>query len=389
MTARHEMKPTALIDDARRQTGLNDFGPDGFREGLDVLCRALDEEAQLHEMGRHAARGQLLRLLATRLQVHDYLQRHPEIEEQAVRAPIFVIGLPRTGTTALSALLARDPDTRSLRTWESGQPVPPPEAATQHTDPRIARTEAGLQAMHQQFPEMKAMHDSHATGPTECQDLLGLEFKAPHFSGQYHVPSYEEWILHCDMRPAYQTHRRVLQLLQWHCPPTRWHLKTPVHMLALPALTAVYPDARFVMTHRDPARVLGSVCSLIALMYRMTSDKADPIRLGREQVDLWSEALARAIAFRETSGEGRFADVPFGAQVANPVAAVADAYAQFDMPLLDAARDRMQDWAAAHEKGRHGEHRYTLAEFGLDANSIRDRFRFYLERFDIPEEEAQ
>jgi len=152
MTARHEMKPTALIDDARRQTGLNDFGPDGFREGLDVLCRALDEEAQLHEMGRHAARGQLLRLLATRLQVHDYLQRHPEIEEQAVRAPIFVIGLPRTGTTALSALLARDPDTRSLRTWESGQPVPPPEAATQHTDPRIARTEAGLQAMHQQYP---------------------------------------------------------------------------------------------------------------------------------------------------------------------------------------------------------------------------------------------
>jgi hypothetical protein len=142
------------------------------------------------------------------------------------------------------------------------------------------------------------------------------------------------------------------------------------------------------MTHRDPVRVLGSVCSLIALMYRMASDLDDPERLGREQVELWSEALARAIAFRDTAGDQRFADVPFAAQLEDPVAAVARAYAQLEIDFSEAARIRMQEWAVTHEKGRHGEHRYTLEDFGLDADGVRERFRFYLNRFDVPEEET-
>ena len=382
------MDPEALIEAARRDTGLDDFGGDGFREGLTVLCDALEKEARLHPAGRQVARSQLLRLLCNRLRIHDWHRRHPEIADQPVEAPIFVLGLPRTGTTALSALLARDPETRSLRTWESSQPVPPPEAATQDSDPRIAQAEAGLAAMHAAYPEMQRMYDGQATGPTECQDLLGMELKAPHFAGQYPVPSYQAWNLQCDMEPAYRTHRRTLQLLQWRCPPTRWHLKTPVHMLALPALVKVYPDARFIMTHRDPTRVLGSVCSLIQLMYRMASDWDDPVELGRQQVELWSEALRRAVAFRDELGEARFADLGFSAQLADPVGAVARAYAKLGIHFTEPARTRMTEWASEHRRGRHGEHSYTLADFGLRAEEVRERFRFYLERFDIPEEEA-
>jgi hypothetical protein len=378
-----------LIERARTQTGLEDFGGEGFRDGFDRLIGALDAEAQLHDLGRQVATHLVVRLLVNRLRVTDWLHRHPEIEQQEVPAPIFVLGLPRTGTTALSGLLACDPDTRSVRTWESSDPVPPPEASTQDSDPRIARAEAGLAAMHEMFPEMRSMHDATATGPTECQDLLGLEFKAPHFAGQYHIPSFDLWVRSCDMVPAYRTHRRVLQLLQWRCPPTRWHLKTPVHMLALPALLEVYPDARFVMTHRDPARVLGSVCSLIRLMYRVASDWDDPKTLGREQVDLWATALERAVAFRDTLPSERFVDVPFAEQLADPIAAVERAYEGLALPFTPQARERMAGWAAAHRRGRHGEHRYRLADFGLDAAEVRDRFRFYLDRFDVPEEEAE
>jgi len=383
------MEPGRLMERACERTGLEDFGGDGFREGLEVLCRALEQEAELHDTGREVAAQHLLRLLANRLRIEAWLAAHPEIEEQAVPEPIFVLGLPRTGTTALSALLARDPDTRSVRTWESSDPIPPPEAATQHDDPRIARTEAGLAAMHEAFPEAKKMHDAEATGPTECQDLLGLEFKAQHFAGQYHVPSYESWLLGCDMVPAYRTHRRVLQLLQWHCPPTRWHLKTPVHMLSLPELVTVYPDARFVMTHRDPARVLGSVCSLIQLMYRIASDWNDAKALGREQLELWAKAMERAMAFRDAQPAQRFVDLPFREQLADPVAAVERCYADLGLPMTPEARRRMDAWAAEHRRGRHGEHRYRLSDFGLEPDAVRARFAAYMERFDVPREETE
>ena len=159
--------------------------------------------------------------------------------------------------------MAADPQFRSLRTWESQAPTPPPEAATQHTDPRIEQAEAGLKMLDDMFPLMKTMHNSEATAPTECQDLMGMSFRTFHFDGAVRAPAYLAWVMHCDMRETYTFHRRVLKLLQWHCPPVLWHLKTPVHMFALDALVEAYPNAKFLWSHRDPAKVLGSVCSLI------------------------------------------------------------------------------------------------------------------------------
>ena len=246
-----------LEAEARQKTGLDDFGDAMFHEGLERLVRSFNEEADLTEAGDVMQHMRLVSLLSARLQVEDTYRTHPAIDDEEIEGPVFVIGLPRTGTTALSQLVAADPQFRSLRMWESSSPCPPPESATEHSDPRIADAEAGLAMMYEMFPLMAEMHHQEATTATECQDLLGMSFRTVHFDGFGYVPSYLAWVTDCDMRGTYQYHRRVLQLLQWHCPPRLWHLKTPVHMFALDALLEAYPDAKFLWSHRDPAKVLG------------------------------------------------------------------------------------------------------------------------------------
>jgi hypothetical protein len=299
-----------------------------------------------------------------------------------VGGPVFVIGLPRTGTTALSQLVATDPQFRSLRLWESGAPCPPPESATEHSDPRIAQTEAGLAMLHEMFPLMATMYHQEATTATECQDLLGMSFRTVHFDGSAHVPSYMEWVMTCDMRSTYRYHRRILQLLQWHCPPRLWHLKTPVHMFSLDALVEAYPDARFLWSHRDPARVLGSVCSLIEYTRSWSSDRRDPHGLGAEQLDRWSEAVSRALDFRERFGNERFADITFDELQVDPVRALATAYEAIGVPFSSRSREAVARWAGTHRPGSHGEHSYELSSFGLEANQVRSRFARYLSEFD-------
>src|SRR5215471_9239608 len=284
-----------LEDGARAATGLHDFGSPYYREGLERTVDALNTEADLSDMGRIIQHATISNALIQRLKIEDTYARHPEIDDEIVDGPVFVIGLPRTGTTAFSQLVAADTQFRSLPLWESGSPVPPPEAATQHTDPRIAATEAGLALMNEAFPLMQTMYHSEATTATECQDLMGMSFRTVHFDGSARVPSYMAWVTDCEMHGTYEYHRRVLQLLQWHCPPRLWHLKTPVHMFALDALLATYPDARFLWSHRDPALVIGSVCSLVHYTRSWSSDRDDAAELGHEMTDRWSEAVRRAM----------------------------------------------------------------------------------------------
>ncbi len=383
------MDVARLVESSISHTGLDDFGGDSFREGLDVLAKSLSEEAELGDVGRMVALGHLRRLLSSRLRVEDCYRQNPEIELEETPAPIFILGLPRTGTTALSTRLARDPDTRSLLTWESMHPTPPPEAATRDTDPRIERARSEQELMYSAFPEMKKMYDASPTDPTECQDLLGMEFKTYHFSGQYWAPGYAEWVIDQDMTSAYRYHQRTLKLLQWHCPPNRWHLKTPVHMLSLEALNEVYPDARFIMTHRDPAAVLGSVCALIQVTRSMASGKRDPKRIGNEQIEFWPLALERAMAFRERIGEDRFADVFFTEQLEDPVGVVANAYQKLGLAFTGRVRDEMSAWAQTHQRGRHGSYTYTLEDYGLNPGHVRERFRSYIDRFAVDLEEIR
>jgi len=373
-----------LVTAAMEQTGLEDFGGDSFRDGLSRLTDALADEADLTGAGTEILGLRLTMLLANRLRIEDIYGSHPEIATQVVGGPVVIIGLPRTGTTALSQLVAADPQFRSLRLWESIDPVPPPTAETELADPRIAEAQRGLDAMYEAFPKMRSLYFQTATGATECQDLLGMEFRTEHFDGMAHVPSYTEWVLGCDMSPAYAYHRRVLRLLQWRCPPRLWHLKTPVHMLALDDLCSVYPDAKFLWTHRDPAAVLGSVCSLIGYTRSWVSDRDDSALLGAEQSAVWAEALRRAMAFRDRMGEDRFADVAWAQLQTDPVGAVSRAYGDLGLALGEAGRVRIAGWAADNRPGSKGAHEFALGDFGLDARTVRRRFAFYLDRFDVP-----
>ena len=375
------LRTDVLVDEATEKTGLTDFGGNSWGEGFERLIASFNEEASLTPGGEEILRLRIGMLLANRLRVTDFVRDHPEIEDEVVEGPLVIIGLPRTGTTALSNLLAADPRIRSLRLWESSDPVPPPEAGDDD-DPRIDQARQGLEAMYEAFPRMRTLHFQSPIGPTECQDLLGMEFRTEHFDGMARVPSYASWVLDCDMSGAYATHRKVLQLLQWHCPPRLWHLKTPVHMLALDALVAAYPDAKFVWTHRDPAAVLGSVCSLIAYTRSWVSDRAEGDELGHEQLAVWAEAIRRALAFRDRLGESRFADSTHAALQTDPVGAVSDALDKLGLPLGE-GRGAVDSWARAHPPEAHGRHEFDLGEFGLDAASVRAQFGAYLERFAV------
>jgi len=372
-----------IEEEARTQTGLDDTGGDHYREGLERLVTSMNEEGTLTEMGEAMLQMRLAVLLSARLGVEDTYRRHPEIDDQVIDGPVFVIGLPRTGTTALSQLVAADPQFRSLRTWESSAPVPPPETATEHTDPRIAATEQGIAMMNEAFPLMQTMHHTEATTATECQDLMGMSYRTAHFDGFARVPSYMEWVVDTDMTETYRYHRRVLRLLQWHCPPALWHLKTPVHMLSLDALLAAYPNARFLWSHRDPTKVLGSVCSLIHYTRSWSSDRDDSVELGATQLEHWWLAVERAMEFRRRVGDDRFADVSFADLQTDPLEALAGALDHIGVPFDPRSRASVEAWAGSHEPGSHGAHTYELSDFGLRPEQIRERFAPYYAAFDV------
>ncbi len=371
-----------LEDGARAATGLDDFGSTYYREGLERTVNALNTEADLNELGKVIQHATISNALIQRLRVEDTYERHPEIDDEVVGGPVFVIGLPRTGTTALSQLVASDPQFRSLRLWESQACTPPPEAATQHTDPRIAAATEGIAMMDNMFPRMRSMMNSEPEAPTECQDLMGMSFRTFHFDGVVRVPGYLAWVMHCDMRETYTYHRRVLKLLQWHCPPTLWHLKTPVHMFALDALVEAYPNAKFLWSHRDPAKVLASVCSLIQYVRSWSSDRDDPKELGAEQLECWAEAVCRAMDFRKRVGDNRFVDVSFADLNADSVGTLDRSYSQLGLTFSEDARTRVQEWADGHRPGSRGEHNYRLDDYGLTEEQVRARFADYLSTYD-------
>lgn len=367
---------------ARAATGLEDFGSTYYRDGLEHTVAALNAEANLNDMGRVIQHATISNALIQRLKIIETYARHPEIADEVVDGPVVILGLPRTGTTALGQLVASDPQFRSLRTWESQAPTPPPEAETQYTDPRIAQAAEGLAMIDTMFPEFKTMMNSAPDEATECQDLMGMSFRTYHFDGVVRVPSYVEWLLGTDMRETYEYHRQVLKLLQWHCKPNLWLLRTPVHVFALDAFVEAYPDAKFLWSHRDPAKVLGSVCSLIGYVRSWSSDYSNPHELGAEQLAWWAEGIGRAMDFRERVGDDRFVDVSFADLQTDPVGAVASCYARLGLEFDVTARAKVQHWADAHGPGQRGTHTYDLADYGLTETKVHEAFADYLEKHD-------
>lgn len=380
-----------LIGEARARTGLTDLGADPHhREGLDRLLYSLEHEANLDRVGRWWAYTWVGRLLDVRLQITRYVHDDPGVLDERVERPIFVTGGPRTGTSILHALLARDPANRVPATWEFLRPVPPPEPATRDHDPRIALAEREIRFITSAVPAMDAIHEKSGTLPKECISAHALAFRSEDFTGQFAIPGYAAWLADCDMRPAYEYHRLVLGILQRRTPgETRWVLKSPAHLLSLDALVDVYPDARLAVTHRDPLTVLASLSSLITTIHHAYGNASDIREVARTQAELWCSAYDRLTAFRDTGriAESDWHDSAYGDFMRDPIAVVRELYATFDLELTEAAEHAMRAYLTARPQGKHGVHRYAFEDLGLDRDDVRSRLTDYQKRFRVPTEE--
>ncbi len=371
--------PDELLDAARAETGLDDFGDDSFREGLEVLVRALREEATLNDIGEMAIRQRIVGHLGQRLQIEDWYRRHPEIDGEPIDAPLIGLGLPRTGSTALSCLLGEDPSTRSLRRWESAQPCPPP-STVEGLDPRITATEAEVEMQRQFTPRMLALVPTSATSPYECQDLMALDFKTQLFLAFAFVPSYATWLFDADLTSTYEYERRTLKLLQWGDPVKPWRLKCPNHLLFLEHLDVVFPDARYVMTHRDPSEVLVSVADLYAEAGKLFNDDIDRRYLGELNIEQWSLGMERAIAFRDAGADARFYDIDFRAMQRDPIGEVRGLYDWLGEPVTDEFEVGMRRWWHDNAENREQHELPDPADFGIDLARVQPLFADYRAR---------
>lgn len=376
-----------LLDGARRRTGLEDFGDGLDGEGLRRLLDGLESEARLHALGRIAAQRDISSLLENRLRLVAERKRHPAIAGQPIVQPVFIVGLPRTGTTLLHRLLAQDPAHRAPATWEILHPVAAPSAGEPGgNDPRIAQTARELRWLDRLAPQVQHMHRVGATLPEECIAIMGHSFASDRFAAMYRLPGYQAWFENHDLRPAYADHQRFLQHLQWREPPRRWLLKAPAHLFALDALIATYPDALIVHCHRDPVRIIASLASLMTALHGAFSDRVDPVETGRDVARRWAEALNRGIAARRGPHGGRFIDLHYHDLMRDPIAAVEQLYAGIGSALTGTAKAAMQRFLAENPQHRFGRHRYALESFGLDFDNERRRYRGYQAHFGVPDE---
>ena len=356
-----------LIATARQQTGLSSLGDDSILEGLHELVASLNSEANLTTRGKASMEAMIVRTLANRLRVEDYLARHPELLNRPIERPMFVFGLPRTGTTLMINLLNADPRRRCFLRWEAFDSVPPPKAAEIKTDARYVTEQARLDLSIKHAPHISAIHHEDADSPTECQFAMAPSFCAQLFDANGHIPSYRKWFLGTSYLPAFRYHKRLLQLLQSEA-PGRWTLKNPWHPLFLEDLTTVYPDAQLVMTHRDPAAVVGSACSLIKHVRRMFSDEVDTCDIAATMIDTFDRMIARADAFRKAHGRDSIYDVGYAALMHDPIGEMKKLYRRFDEPLSDEAVAAMTAYIDNNPQGKHGRHTFLSRNLGSREN---------------------
>jgi hypothetical protein len=379
-----------IVAEARRRAGgLGDFGDGPFLEPLALLLDSIEREGRLNAIGRVIAKERVLGHVVNRLGYVDDRKRHPAIAQERIEKPVFIIGLPRTGTTILHDILAQDPANRAPITWETMFPSPPPEAATFKTDPRIARCAATFPSVDLQIPAFKAMHPMGAELSQECVTMMGEAMCTPLFHNQFRVPSYEDWVdLEADWSHVYVFHRRQLQHLQWRNKRDRWVLKTGAHMWGLEHLLATYPDARIVFTHRDPVKSMTSYASLTSLVRSMGSDEVDPHEIAADWTARLRRVLEHAIEVRRANAypDAVFYDMYFSDFVADQFAVVEKIYDAFELPMSAIGAERMRAFIGDHPKGKDGIHRYAPEEFGVVPETIRREFRTYIDRFGLAPE---
>lgn len=373
----------ALHEAAAKAAGHDDFGDPSYREGFEVLMRAYDEEAKLTPFGRMMVDQQLLGILKNRLTAERAWSESPGILATEVRRPIFVLGLPRTGTTALHHLLGQDPGIQVLEYWLAAAPQARPPASEWKDHVDFKGSARDLWMTYYLDPSLKAIHLMTAEGPEECRHLFQQTFSDDTFDCNATIPSYSKWYFAHDMGDCYRRHRDLLKLIGSTSPERRWVLKYPVHMRNLRSLLEVYPDACFVQTHRDPSKIMPSVCSLVAGWRALYERDVDVRAIGQWQLELWASSLEHTMEVREQLDGSRFFDLPFRDIAEDPLAAIRRMYAHFGMELGQQATTAIGGWHSANPRGKFGEHIYRAEDFGFSKGSINGRFASYLERFDV------
>jgi hypothetical protein len=369
---------------ARVQTDLTDAGDPAFLGGLQRLLDAYASEARFTERGAAMAYADLVTNMTIRLRVEGWIKDHPELLDRPISKPLFVFGLPRTGTTLAINLLASDPARRAFLRWEAYDPTPPALPHELHAGPRYQAMKDKTDRALQYMPQIAAIHMEYADSPTECQFLMTPSFCSQVYESQADIPSYRAWFLHeADYLPAFRFHKRMLQTLQHHA-SGQWTLKNPWHPLYLDALHTVYPDARLVMTHRDPAEVVGSICSLIKHVRGVYSDDVDLKGIGASFMDTFQIMIDRVRAFEAKHGADAIHHIQYADVTRDPLGTVGGIYAHFDEPFTPAARGAMAAYLAGNQQGKHGRHAYDLAEYGLTKAEVRERFSGYIKDYDIP-----
>src|SRR5213592_4283178 len=369
-----------LIESAKRRCRLDDFGEGDFFEALSRLLESCQREAQLNLIGKIALRTDVLQTLCSRLQMARDRRLYPKIPYQEIREPLFIVGLPRSGTTLLHSLLAADPEHRCPLMWEVRSPSPPTVADEKR---RIQRAAQNSNFFNWLAPSFRYVHAVGAEVPQECISLMTPTFMSDQFDAMYYVPSYRAWFFRQDLRPAYEYHRRFLQHLQVRRSARRWVLKAPTHMFALPILLDLYPDALFIQTHRAPLDAMASVSSLITILRRVFSDAVDPQTVCREAIDYWSKTLDRFLQERGRLAEHRICDVNYVEIRHDPLVAVRRIYAHFGWSLSQKVEQRMRRALASRPEDRYKLHRYDLSQFGVQEAESAARFAAYCDRFGL------
>ena len=388
MGADLHLEPDELLAAAAEQTGLDDFGDPRFREPLAVLCGALRTEAGLSPAGVTTTWSQLVTLLKNRLLVEDVLKRHPEIHALRIERPIVIAGLPRTGTTHLHNLMSADPALRSLPYWESLEPVLADDERQRRDepDPRVARTEQALSVLNAALPLFRRMHEMTTHHVHEEIQLLAIDFSTMLFETMAVMPTWRDWYKSTDQSPTYRYLETVLKVLQWQRGGVRWVLKSPQHLEQFRPLMATFPDATFVVTHRDPVSITASLATMISYSARLSHERVDPRKIGRYWADRVEDMLHACVDERDVLPADQSIDVRFDEFMADDVAMVERIYRVAGQAMTPEARAAMDSFMADHPRGRHGGLIYDLADFGLDREERRRALRFYVERFAVREE---
>ncbi len=380
----------ALVGEAiRRANGRDDFGALPFLEPMNRLIASVNQESRLNEIGEIIATERVLSHAVNRLNYVADRVRYPEIATQRIEKPVFIVGLPRTGTTILHDILGQDPDTRVPLTWETMFPSPPPLQSTFTSDSRIAACAATFPGVELQIPAFKAMHPMGAELSQECVTMMGEAMCTPLFHNQFRVPSYQDWVDdEADWSHVYTMHHQQLQHLQSGVARDRWVLKTGAHLWGLDHLLATYPDARIVFTHRDPVKSMTSYASLTALVRSMGSNEVDPVEIAADWSARLHKVLMRAVAVRAQAQypNAIFYDMYFQDFVGNQFREVEKIYVALGLPMTALSADRMRAFIADNPPGKHGIHRYEPHEFGVIPEQVRAVFATYIDHFGLEPE---